>query len=303
MLLEGVRGWLGGGHQSTDAARSPGPGRDAPSCPQPAPDVAAASPWSAARIVLSDQLWGEGFLYPGGEGEILRLARPLGLTSGVSLFVVGAGSGGAPRSIASQLGVRVTGFESDPDLAAIAAERCTRARLGGRAQVEMWYPESPRFHARAFHHGIALEPLRGEPPEPVLAALIEALRPAGQLVLVQMTADEPLDLVDPVVAAWRRIDRRPPALPTERGVTRMLGRLGLDARVVEDITERYVRLAMLGWKRMLAGLRERPPAGEAAALLAEAELWLLRLRLMQEARVRMVRWHAYGGRAAANLPT
>jgi hypothetical protein len=295
MLLESVRSWLGG------APSAPGTGPPFPGEPEDAreadPPAKPEGPWPAARIDVCEQIWGEGFLFPGGGEEVMRLARPLGLSSAATLLLVGAGSGGPPRTIASQLGVWVSGFESDPDLAALAMERCTRARLGRRAMVEMWYPQAPSFRIQAYHHGLALEPLRDAKPEPVLAALTGALRPRGQLMLVEAIADEPLDPADPLVAEWRRVERRSAELPTERSITRMFGRLGFEVRVAEDVTQRYIHLAVLGWRTAVRDMKsERPPPPRAARIVAEAELWLIRLRMMREGRVRMVRWHAISTR-------
>lgn len=298
MLLDNVRNWFGGIGVGAPAeagaeARPNGPeGAEPPAC-RPKPE----SRWLASRLDLVEQLWGEGFLFPGGHDEALRLARPLGLSSAASLLLVGAGSGGPSRSIASQLGVWVSGFEADPDLAALAMERSTRARLGRRAQVEMWYPQSPAFRAQSFHHALAIEPMREARPEPLLAAIGDALKPGGQFVLVDAVADEPLDPACPTVRAWCRLEHRSPELPSERAIARMLGRLGFEVRVAEDITDRHVRMALLGWRdavRALEGSRLGPARG--AGLVAEAELWLTRLKLMREGRVRLLRWHAFGSR-------
>ena len=44
--------------------------------------------------------------------------------------------------------------------------------------------------------------------------------------------------------------------------------------------------------RELAIAESRPPPRAAAALVAEAEASLLRLRLIQQGRLRLLRWHA-----------
>jgi hypothetical protein len=52
---------------------------------------------------------------------------------------------------------------------------------------------------------------------------------------------------------------------------------------------------MEGWSRLLGGLRHegkgRTRAG-AAALVAEAEMWLLRHRLITTGTIGLLRWHA-----------
>jgi hypothetical protein len=51
--------------------------------------------------------------------------------------------------------------------------------------------------------------------------------------------------------------------------------------------------AMLGWRIMLRDLRDQKPTPhEALQLVAEAELWLLRRRLIRDGRLRMMRWQA-----------
>src|SRR5262249_50147452 len=133
--------------------------------------------WSTARISVAEALWGEGFLFPGGHDEALRLAKPLGLSAASSLMFLGAGTGGAPRSITTELGVWVTGYECNAHLIEVANERSARAGLGRRAQVEPWDPSAPKLPPHYFHHAIAVEPLHGAPMEPVLAAVGQALKP------------------------------------------------------------------------------------------------------------------------------
>ncbi len=50
---------------------------------------------------------------------------------------------------------------------------------------------------------------------------------------------------------------------------------------------------MLGWRVMLRELRDRKPTRqEAIQMVSEAELWLLRRRLIRNGKLRMMRWHA-----------
>jgi len=66
----------------------------------------------------------------------LRLARPLALSKASSLLLLGAGAGGPPCCITSQLGAWVTGFEADPELVLVATERSLRAGFGRRAEIK-----------------------------------------------------------------------------------------------------------------------------------------------------------------------
>jgi SAM-dependent methyltransferase len=229
--------------------------------------------------------------------ETLRLAKPLGLSKASSLLLLGAGSGGAACSLAIHLGVWVSGFEDDPDLLATAVDRVARRNLTKHAQTEMWNPAEPKFREGFYHHGLALEALHGSQPERVLSAVARALKPSGHLAMTELIADTPLDPGNPVVAAWAHLERRnPKALPTEVTITRILGRLGFDVRVCEDLSERHVSHALAGWRSLVRVMEDAPPTRrEAMSSVQEAELWLLRLRLFEIGSLRLVRWHAIGG--------
>jgi len=299
MLTPVVRNWFGRGAISEEAAvLADGPISIAPRADPPR--LSDPTRWSPDRLAVAGALWGDGFLFPGGEVETLRLAKPLGLSAASSLFLLGVGGGGPACSVATHLGVWVSGFEADHDLVDAATDRVARAKLGRRAQVATWDPAEPAFNRHAYHHGLALEPLRGGKPEPVLAAVADALKPGGQLVLVELVADVPLDPSDPSIRRWAHLERRiPDTLPTETAITRVLGRLGFDVRVTEDVSARHMREALLGWKAAVREMEDSRPARHTASVFVnEAELWLLRMRLFRRGQLRLVRWHAIG-RAAS----
>jgi phosphoethanolamine N-methyltransferase len=258
--------------------------------------------WTQARVGVADALWGEGFVIPGGEEEVLRLAVPLGLSEASSLLLLGAAGGGAARAVVSKLGAWVSGHEADPALAALAAVRLARAGkvVARRASVVPWDPRAPVFRRRGFDHALALEALRGAPGRPVpvpelLLALAGALRPGGHLVLVDMVATGALDQNDPLVRHWAEVEGRTRQLPTEAALTAALAELRFDVRIAEDISARHMRLAVQGWKALVHGLvGAHPERAHAAAMVAEAEVWMRRLRLMHSGHVRLMRWDAIG---------
>jgi SAM-dependent methyltransferase len=249
--------------------------------------------WPAARILLSNHLWGNGFIFPGGELETLRLTRPLGLSAAASLLIVGVGSGGPASAVARNLGAWVTGMEIDPALVLAAQGLVKKAQLAKKVSIKSWDPDNPVFGSKSHHHCLALEPFHGARPEPILDALARTLKGGGQMVITELAAEVPLDRNDPAVRRWAELEYRDPAdVLAPVAVTRMLGRVGLDVRVAEDMSENHLEHAMLGWRMMLRELDEKPSRQEAVQLVREAELWLLRRRLIRDGRLRMMRWHA-----------
>jgi hypothetical protein len=115
-------------------------------------------------------------------------------------------------------------------------------------------------------------------------------------MLVELVADGPLDPTDRTVARWAELERRDPEnVPAERTITRVLGRLGFDVRVTEDVSDRHMRQALFGWRAAVRTLADSQPShAEMLLLVNEAELWLMRLRLFRRGQLRLVRWHAMG---------
>jgi len=296
MLTPAMRNWFGRSARSTVTMLLE------PTLTLPAehgaevPDKPPESLWHAGRLAVTDALWGDGYLIPGGEIELLRLAKPLGLSAAASLLLLGAGAGGAACSLVTALGVWVNGFEADPDLVAAAGQRVANRNLGKRARIDFWNPADPSFAYNYYHHALALEPLMGHLAEAILAAISAALKPGGQLMMTELVADAPLNPADALVAQWARLERRDPsALPTEIAITRVLGRQGYDVRIVEDVSQRVMHQGIMGWRRMVRAMQDAKPSREQAKLVVhEAEVWLLRLRLFREGRLRLVRWHAIG---------
>jgi SAM-dependent methyltransferase len=256
--------------------------------------------WAAARLALTNSLWGAGFIFPGGEIETLRLTRPLGLSAAASLLIVGVGGGGPASAVTRNLGAWVTGMDTDPSLLAAARSMISRTQLTKKVTIKAWDPANPVFEPKSHHHCLALESFHGARPEPILDGLARALKPGGQMVLTELAAPEPLDRADPTVRRWAELERRDPVhILAPVAVTRMLGRVGLDVRVAEDMSQRHLEHAMLGWRVVLRELDRKPSRQEAVQLVREAELWLLRRRLIRDGHLRMMRWHAISHAPAA----
>jgi len=250
--------------------------------------------WPAGRIAAVETLWGEGFNSPGGAAGILRLAAPIGLTADDTLLLVGSGLGGPARAVAQSAGARVSSYEADTELSTIARHRAGAA--GDQIRVECWNPRYPDFGVRSADHAMLLEGLRGADPVQTLDSLASSLRPRAQIVMTEMVADRPMPDSDREFAAWCRLENRTPILPRGETITGALTRLHYDVRVVEDISAAHVSAALAGWRQAMQTIGDGPMPSTASAsmVVTEAELWLLRIRVMRRFGFRLLRWHAVG---------
>ncbi len=276
--------------------------------PRPAPSVLPASAPPAAarsapggegslgtgavRAALRDDLCGPGLSLPGGAAEAQRLVRPLGLSEQTTLLMLGAGGGGEAAAIASGFGTWIEAYEADPVQSTRAQLLLQQTNLTRRVRLSAWEPQAPELKRHRCQHAFAMMSLRGAAPEPVLRAVVDMLGPGSQLVLLELVATAPLDPSDPTVAAWLRAEELTGPLGSEAAITSSLTGLGFDVRITEDLSALHRGQALGAWQELLSRQRgHKLPPATASVMVAEAERWLLRLRLMQEQRLRLVRWH------------
>jgi SAM-dependent methyltransferase len=301
--LTQVMNWFGAPARAR-AAEAPGQVRfdDRPAAtPAPArrrldPEPPPPPPprWPRTKLKVLGAIWGEGFLGPGGAEEALTLATPLGLNQTHSVLNLGAGLGGATRALAVEAGAWVTGYETDPDLAAAAQALSETHELEKKAEVKHLDPATPRIRKGYYHHALALEALWRIPDKaPVIAALVAGVQPQGQVVLTDLVLGPPSPSAERAFTAWAQLEGVAPCLTGEKSVTALLAKEGLDIRICEDITARHISQTVAAWASFVEELkRDRPTRPFATQVVAEAERCLRRIDLLRNGRMRLLRWHA-----------
>lgn len=318
-LLGRVRRWLWpeGGQAPIDPFAGwaerlvpPPPRAGGPAAPGEAAPVAAAGPAEAAATPAAprpdpveaalpevrDRLWGTGFALPGGEEEVLRLASLLPLSNANTLLLLDAGPGAAAAAIAAARGCWIEAHES------IAAHVDRAGPLlrpfSRRVSIVARDPLRPVFKEKGHDHAMALEMLRnGGDPVAGLLAISAALRPMGQCVMTEIVLGTPGEGAE-LLKRWLRVERRRGPPPTESVMKAAFRKAKMHVHVTEDLAERQQRQVLGSWVQLcsrLADAGDRPARAQAAAMVGEAEGWLLRLRLLELGRLRYLRWHASKG--------
>ena len=88
-----------------------------------------------ATTAFLEELWGEGYLSPGGAAEVARILDGLDL-AGRTVLDVGCGSGGITVALARDYGAaRVIGLDVEAPVCAKARARAEAAGLAGRVEI------------------------------------------------------------------------------------------------------------------------------------------------------------------------
>ncbi len=256
-----------------------------------AEEVVPGGYWSSARIAVNEMLWGSGEIVPGGAARTIDLVGAFGLGSDVNVLQIGAGLGGAARTIAGEYGAWVTGFEADPALAiaAMAPQRMNmtvkesgtglkkskaKVSLADKARISQEDLENLSLKARAYDCAFARETLhRITNKEGLCEALFGALKPHASFLLTDIFVAEGAKN-NPALQRWIDSERgeiHPWSLAEAK---KMLTETGFDLRVIDNVTAQFRSDIFDGFAKFVsAHERARIPHELLEPLLEFAELW------------------------------
>jgi phosphoethanolamine N-methyltransferase len=133
-----------------------------------------------AHIAFLEDIWGEGFLSPGGPEEVARVLEGLDLT-GRHVLDIGCGSGAITVALARDHGAgRVTGIDVEGPVCAAARRRVEEAGLGDRVEIRQVAPGPLPFGPGSFDVVFSKDSIIHIPDKDFLGAeVFRVLRPGG----------------------------------------------------------------------------------------------------------------------------
>ncbi len=256
--------------------------------------------WDSARVQLVQDVWGEGFSSPGDADYLIEMLKPFALTPAMSVMELGAGLGGASRVMAEHFGVWVTAFEADRVFAEAGAELSTMSGLAKKAPIAAFDPENFEFKEMSCDCIYSKESFfTVKKKKELLGVIGDALKDRGQFLFTDFVkAEEVKD--DDGMAEWQASEPVMPHLWSVKDYDMALSRQKIEIRITEDITDNFRALITKGWADYLASASHSGVNEEmAATLVAEAELWARRAKVLESGDLRVCR--IYGLKKQGNL--
>ncbi len=249
--------------------------------------------WSVGRLEICERLWGEGCLNPFNSEFMIGRLRLLDMDESNSLLQLGAGLGGTTRSMAEQIGIWVTGYETDENLLEIAKMRNQMAGMSKKAAISRFRPDAPKFKANGFNAALANESLTLiENKDVIIQSVAKSLRSNGHFIMVDYVLPSG-DPPNPNVMNWYNKEPEKPKLWTARRTYDTIKDAGLDVRVAEDFTSEYRSMVLNGWIKLLSGLTKKELTPDfAAVLIKECEFWIYRISALDSGGLKVYRYHA-----------
>ena len=249
--------------------------------------------WPKKRLNMVEQLWGDGYITPGGEEYLKEYLPLLALTEKHSLLLLGASLGGIGRSLVEETGVWVTGYEQDTELAEIGAEKCVLSAMQRRAPVKKANFETLELKPNSFDFAMSLESLYSvEHKKELFASVASSLRTDGELIytdLVLPNTEPPND----AVKKWMASEPHKPHLWPYEVTQSYLGTLNLDVRPYTDITKLYRPRVFPGWLKFLDTMNKKKLMAIADDVINECAYWTRLIGAIDSGGLKVYSFHAY----------
>ena len=132
-------------------------------------------------IAFLEDLWGDGFLSPGGKDEVARVLDDVDL-SGKRVLDIGCGSGAIACLLATEYGAEhVTGIDVEDPVCAAARAQVVKAGLEGNVDIVKVDPGPMPFAEGTFDVVFSKDSILHIPDKSAMASeVLRVLKPGGQ---------------------------------------------------------------------------------------------------------------------------
>lgn len=264
-------------------------------------DVGASEPeekikyWGADRIKIIEDIWGVGFLGPGGEEMTNDIVKPFGLNPEHSVLDISAQLGGAPIVISEKFDVWLTGLQIHEDLVEATRRRVSESPVHRKVKIEVLDRNRPKIAKKAFDRILAKDCLYlVEKKALMLKALHNAMRLDGQITIIDyvLPDDNP---VPGAVQKWMEAENDQLFLSPKTVYPEYFDRLKLDMRIQDNISEQYHKEIINAFQQFTERLGQKKATAteeQMAILMHEAELWARRAALLESGEIMAYRYFA-----------
>jgi phosphoethanolamine N-methyltransferase len=217
--------------------------------------MARESEYNDAMVQVLELVWGEGYMSPGGPGNVHRMVAGLNL-EGASVLDIGCGLGGPALCLARDFGARVTGIDIEMPVLERARARAEATGLTEQVEFKLVEPGelgvAPGSVDVVFSSGTFTQI---DDKETMFALCLEALKPGGRL-----TVRDPLKAPGPYsdkMRYWIELEQLTYAMRTLEEYREVLEVAGFSEVAVEDASDWYAREVRADYERLRGPLYDK----------------------------------------------
>ncbi len=188
-------------------------------------------------VQMLELIWGEGYMAPGGPGNVERILAGID-TRGKRILDVGCGIGGPAMEMASQHGARVTGVDLEAPLVARAAQSAMDRGLADHCRFQVVEPGALPFADGEFDVVVSSGAVtQTEDVAALFSEFLRVLRPGGWFSCYEwLRTDQPYSQA---MHYWFEMEGLTYAMRTFQQYEALLAQAGFVEVSSEDATDWY----------------------------------------------------------------
>jgi len=250
--------------------------------------------WSELRLQVLKQLWGEGFIYPGGAKQAVRLVKPMSLDPTKTVLDLTAGLGGGTRAMSEAFGLWISGMEPDRILAGKAHELSVVAGMEKKAPITHFEFESLDLPTGRYDGVLIRDRFWSfKDKEQILRKVDSSLKSKGGLILTDLVLKDFASSSSEAVQGWMEAEGEGCSPWTMDEYREMFSDVRMEARIMKEETEEYRNLILKGWSDFVDNLAtEELDRDFVDMLMEEAKSWQRLVRALETGDLCYLRIHA-----------
>lgn len=220
------------------------------------------------HIAFLEDLWGEGFLSPGGADEAARVLEGIEVT-GKRVLDIGCGSGAIAVMLVRDMGAAaVVGIDVEDQVCGAARRRVEAAGLAGQISVRQVVPGPLDFAQGEFDIVYSKDSILHIPDKEALAAdVFRVLRPGGWFAASDWLIAHD-DAPSPEMAAYLKAEDLDFAMASPARYARALRAAGFEKVALRNRNPWYHQVARAELAHLTGAERPRLEAAHGAAFIA-----------------------------------
>jgi cyclopropane fatty-acyl-phospholipid synthase-like methyltransferase len=252
--------------------------------------------WSPTRLKIAQDVFGDGFIEPGGAPFARKLLAPADADPSKTILDLSVGLGGTAIAIAREHEVWMEALEPESRLVDRTREFVRSNMLSRRINIKpvdyaTFSPKNEKYdviYSRDRLFTTAHKPR-------IISQVGSALKKNGKLLIIDyMVASH--DNAAPEYQNWIAAEPERAVPWTEARYLEAFSGAGLKLRASQDFSPQYVEQIESGWHKMLRDLEANEiDRAYVNALIREGELWLARSRALEAGVVKVIRLLASRG--------
>ncbi len=259
-----------------------------------APTREESGEWPDLRLQVLKRLWGEGFIYPGGPRQAVRLVKPMNLDPTKTVVDLTAGLGGGTRAMSEAFGLWIAGMETDPILATKAHELSVIAGMEKKAPISHYDIETLELQTGRYDGVLIRDRFWSiKDKELVLRKVDSSLKSKGHLVLTDLVMKDTASSAGDAVQSWIEAEGERCKPWTMGDYRDVFSDLRMEARIFKDEAEEFRALILNGWSEFVENLaNEDLDRDFVDMLMEEAKNWQRLVRALETGELCYLRIHA-----------